>query len=171
MYLTFKGRQLLGQQIKKLKSKYDIVNKPKTASTDVNKPKTFPCPICRTEVPVSDPGLSPENTAAKLPGNHLIVTLLDQSKLKSKDKHCDPCLVLEKHNKAVSWCTVCNEALCTICDNCHRAMKVSQNHKICSLEEIQSETRTITTLDVCTQHEEEKVKLYCMDHKQACCAI
>ncbi|KAJ8306761.1 hypothetical protein KUTeg_015688 [Tegillarca granosa] len=55
----------------------------KTANTDVNKPRTFPCPICRTDVPISDPGLSPEDIAAKFPGNHLIVTLLDQSKLKS----------------------------------------------------------------------------------------
>ncbi|KAJ8319564.1 hypothetical protein KUTeg_002878 [Tegillarca granosa] len=143
----------------------------KTANTDVNKPKTFPCPICRTEVPVSDPGLSPEDIAAKLPGNHLIVTLLDQSKLKSKDKLCDPCLVLEKHNKAVSWCTVCNEALCTNCDNCHKALKATQKHKVCPLDEIQSETRTITTLEVCSQHEGKKMKLYCMDHNQACCAI
>ncbi|KAJ8317528.1 hypothetical protein KUTeg_005432 [Tegillarca granosa] len=143
----------------------------KTPNKDVNKPKTFPCPICRTDVPVSDPGLSPEDIAAKLPGNHLIVTLLDQIKLKSKDKLCDPCLVLEKQNKAVSWCTVCNEALCTHCDNCHKAMKMSQSHKLCPLEEIQSETRTITTLEVCTQHEGKKMKLYCMDHQQACCAI
>ncbi|KAJ8307652.1 hypothetical protein KUTeg_014800 [Tegillarca granosa] len=143
----------------------------KTPNKDVNKPKSFPCPICRTDVPVSDPGLSPEDIAATLPGNHLIVTLLDQIKLKSKDKLFDPCLVLEKHNKAVSWCTVCNEALCTHCDNCHKAMKMSQSHKLCPLEEIQSETRTITTLEVCTQHEGKKMKLYCMDHQQACCAI
>ncbi|KAJ8304880.1 hypothetical protein KUTeg_018463 [Tegillarca granosa] len=143
----------------------------KTTNTDVNKPKTFPCPICRTEVPISDPSLSPQGIAAKIPGNHLIVTLLDQSKLKSKDKLCDPCSELDKHNKAVSWCTVCNEALCTNCDNCHKVMKISRSHKLCPLEEIQSETQTITTLEVCTQHEEEKVKLYCMDHKQACCAI
>ncbi|KAJ8311218.1 hypothetical protein KUTeg_011230 [Tegillarca granosa] len=77
----------------------------------------------------------------------------------------------KKHNKAVSWCTVCNEALCTDCDHYHKAMKISQSHKIYSLEQKQSETRTITTLEVCTQHEGEKMKLYCMDHKQACCAI
>ncbi|KAJ8311203.1 hypothetical protein KUTeg_011243 [Tegillarca granosa] len=143
----------------------------KTSNADVNKPRTFPCPICRTNVPVSDPSLSPEDIAAKIPGNHLIVTLLDQSKLKSKDKLCDPCSVLKKHNKAVSWCTVCNEALCTDCDHNHKAMKISQSHKIYSLEQKQSETRTITTLEVCTQHEGEKMKLYCMDHKQTCCAI
>ncbi|KAJ8311205.1 hypothetical protein KUTeg_011245 [Tegillarca granosa] len=169
--LSSSGLTCISSILHKGNSKYHIVDKPKTSNADVNKPRTFPCPICRTDVPVSDPGLSPEDIAAKIPGNHLIVTLLDQSKLKSKDKLCDPCSVLKKHNKAVSWCTVCNEALCTDCDHYHKAMKISQSHKIYALEQKQSETRTITSLEVCTQHEGEKMKLYCMDHKQACCAI
>ncbi|KAJ8307650.1 hypothetical protein KUTeg_014798 [Tegillarca granosa] len=118
----------------------------KTSNADVNKPRTFSL----TDVPVSDPGLSPEDIAAKIPGNHLIVTLLDQSKLKSKDKLCDPCSVLKKHNKAVTWCTVCNEALCTDCGPLSQGHEISQSHKIYSLEQNQSETRTITTLEVCT---------------------
>ncbi|KAJ8317472.1 hypothetical protein KUTeg_005376 [Tegillarca granosa] len=134
-----------------------------TCETCLNrqKLKTFPCPICRTDVPISDPSLSPKDIAAKIPGNHLIVTLLDQSKLKSKNKLCDPCSELEKHNKAVSWCTVCNEALCTNCNNCHKALKVTKKKN----------TRYNQKPEVCTQHEGKKMKLYCMDHKQACCAI
>ncbi|KAJ8317642.1 hypothetical protein KUTeg_005546 [Tegillarca granosa] len=141
------------------------------SKTDINKPKSFPCPICRLDVPVSDLCHSAENTLSKLPSNHFIATLLDQHRLKTKEKQCDPCLIFEKHNPAVSWCTVCNELLCTNCDVCHRAMKATQGHKICPIRKIKSETKSITTLEFCTQHEDKRTELYCMDHKQPCCSI
>ncbi|KAJ8317639.1 hypothetical protein KUTeg_005543 [Tegillarca granosa] len=141
------------------------------SKTDINKPKSFPCPICRLDVPVSDLCHSAENTLSKLPSNHFIATLLDQHRLKTKEKQCDPCLIFEKHNPAVSWCTVCNELLCTNCDVCHRAMKATQGHKICPIGKVKSETKSITTLEFCTQHEDKRTELYCMDHKQPCCSI
>ncbi|KAJ8305129.1 hypothetical protein KUTeg_017323 [Tegillarca granosa] len=64
-----------------------------------------------------------------------------------------------RYNKAVSWCTVCNEALCTNCDNYHKVFEALRCHKLCPLEEIQSETRTITILYT-TRSEENEAILY-----------
>lgn len=144
--------------------------KPSPLTTSDNQSREFPCPICRGPVEVFDSSATPETIVSKLPTNHLIVSLLDQNKLKTSNKMCDPCSMIDEKTVAVSWCSSCNEALCKTCDKCHRTMKLSRNHKICTIAEIKSQAQSITTLEICESHEGEWVKFYCMDHKQPCCS-
>ncbi|VDI01169.1 Hypothetical predicted protein [Mytilus galloprovincialis] len=82
--------------------------------------KGFKCPVCRTFVPVGDHSSNSECWAEELPNNHLIISMIDRKALQKQDKLCNVCELSNINQEAVSWCSVCQEALCTVCENCHR---------------------------------------------------
>lgn len=141
------------------------------SSVDKENIISFKCPVCRTLVSVGERS-NLECWANELPTNHLISSMIDQQAIQKQEQVCNACELSNVKQKAVSWCTVCQEALCSVCENCHRKFKVSANHKIVTVQEVQ---RGITTsfsgLITCDVHSNKFVEIFCLDHGKHCCTV
>ncbi|KAJ8311627.1 hypothetical protein KUTeg_010982 [Tegillarca granosa] len=128
----------------------------------------FHCPVCREVVTPPVPSVKYQEWAQQFPLNHLLVALMDQSKLKAKVKLCDPCKAIDDA-PAVSWCVDCNEAMCQNCTSVHKRQKMSRDHVLKKIDEMQTKP-LITSLQMCENHKGKSVEAFCSDHNQPCCA-
>ncbi|CAC5402610.1 TRIM56 [Mytilus coruscus] len=140
-----------------------------------DKSEGFKCPVCRrlVPIPIGDSMENPETWARTLPGNHFIVSMIDRRAMKNTEKLCDACSMKSVSQKAMSWCTVCEEAYCTTCEANHKTFKVSRNHKIVPIKDI-NEDKSISNICAfvaCDAHPDKTIEIYCMDHSQPCCTI
>ncbi|KAJ8311041.1 hypothetical protein KUTeg_011406 [Tegillarca granosa] len=95
--------------------------------------------------------------------------ITNQNKPKSKQKLCDPCKSTDDDVTAVSWCHDCNEALCQMCVNAHKKLKVSKDHNLKNIDELE-DAPVITSVQSCENHKGKIVVAFCRDHNQSCCA-
>ena len=143
------------------------------------------CPICND--PATPVNLPPEgikdlktNYPFKNLVNHLKledtvtgagVTVLDSS---TSDQEPAPSEVICEEcgkEKAVSFCTVCNDPLCATCDNYHRRSRKTAAHSIVQLGKVDVDSPTVTESEVfsgvrhnawkCEKHAREEVEVYC----------
>lgn len=68
------------------------------SSVKEDKPETFKCPICRRQVRIEECKGKADSWAKQLPGNHFVVSLIDQRELKLAAKLCNAC---ERKNKSI----------------------------------------------------------------------
>ncbi|KAJ8306703.1 hypothetical protein KUTeg_015744 [Tegillarca granosa] len=115
-----------------------------------------------------EPNVKYQEWAKQFPLNHLIVSLMDQNKLKTKEKLCDPCKSTDDDVTAVSWCLECNEAFCQVCASLHKKQKMSKHHALKNIEEMQ-EVPPISPYEVCENHKGKIIEAFCIDHNQPCC--
>ncbi|XP_052087554.1 E3 ubiquitin-protein ligase Midline-1-like [Mytilus californianus] len=139
----------------------------------VNESEGFKCPICRQFVSYDNRPSKPEALASSLPMNHFVMSMLDKRSIQRSEKLCNSCQFNDKTNKAISWCTSCEEAFCEQCDECHKSFKVSAKHKLISINEIQSGNSDLKISEVlsCEEHPEKIVEVYCVDHSKPCCTL
>ena len=132
-----------------------------------------PCPLCRTHFNIPEGGLS------HLPRNYFVEKLLDAQKLSNTDQSipttCDICSSLKMEGDGVEqpaaqYCVDCKDNMCEQCARIHLIMKSSKLHRVVKLGELSKiETSKNFTLKLCNQHEDEKIKIYCLDCKTAVC--
>ncbi|KAK3588239.1 hypothetical protein CHS0354_029563, partial [Potamilus streckersoni] len=134
--------------------------------------ETITCPVCRnpSHAPAADQ--TPDQWAAKLCNNSIVLSLL-RSPESSKDElvYCQPCLILEKQNLSVAYCATCFEHLCNRCYTYHKSIKMSKDHSI-NLQSVQAQQNwnsTPSDMYRCSMHEEE-YKYFCTNHKELCCS-
>ncbi|KAJ8309636.1 hypothetical protein KUTeg_012815 [Tegillarca granosa] len=130
--------------------------------------KEFYCPVCREMVTPPVLSVKHQEWAQQFPLNHLLVALMDQNKLKAKVKLCDPCKAIDDV-PAVSWCVDCNEAMCQNCTSVHKRQKMSRDHVLKNIDEMQT-IPVVTSLQMCENHKGKSVEAFCSDHNQPCCA-
>ncbi|XP_033761117.1 tripartite motif-containing protein 2-like [Pecten maximus] len=53
----------------------------------------------------------------------------------------------------------------------HRAMKATRKHKLIGLEDVLRDLKCLSSNEMCNEHADEVIKLYCVDHDQPCCTI
>ncbi|KAJ8306719.1 hypothetical protein KUTeg_015760 [Tegillarca granosa] len=145
-----------------------IITAFKSESESKDGKSNFNCPVCRRMVTLLEPNVKYEEWAKQFPLNHLIVSLMDQNKLKTKEKLCDPCKSTDDDVTAVSWCLECNEAFCQVCASLHKKQKMSKHHAIKNIEEMQ-EVPPISPYEVCENHKGKIIEAFCIDHNQPCC--
>jgi transcriptional regulator with PAS, ATPase and Fis domain len=111
--------------------------------------------------------------AKHLPLNNLIVSMVAKQAMTTSEKLCDPCQFNTESVKAVSWCSTCEEGLCKSCDKCHRSFKVSSNHVIVPLEEMNSDkmSQSFRGINYCSEHNGKIIEVYCVDHSRPCCTL
>ncbi|CAC5390081.1 unnamed protein product [Mytilus coruscus] len=116
---------------------------------------------------------NPETWASSLPGNHFIVSMIDRKAMKNSEKLCDACSMKSVSQKAMSWCTICEKAYCTTCEANHKTFKVSRNHKIVPIKDMNEDMSilNICAFVACDEHPDKTIEIYCMDHSQPCCTI
>jgi hypothetical protein len=64
--------------------------------------------------------------------------------------------------KAVSWCSTCEEGLCKSCDKCHRSFKMSSNHVLVPLAEMNSDKMSLgfRGINYCSEHNSKIIEVY-----------
>ncbi|XP_061170073.1 uncharacterized protein LOC133179301 [Saccostrea echinata] len=140
------------------------------ASTTLNKfsdKVNFNCPVCRKCYgKVDDIDAWLEN----LPNNHLVVSLINQEKMESKETLCAYCKRQEKNEPAIYSCAECSDNLCEKCVKFHEVNRLTMEHKVCRIE-AQNQTNSFSSVFFCKQHNSRKLEVYCFDHEEPCCLM
>jgi hypothetical protein len=131
------------------------------------------CPICRRIVALGDLKNNIETWAQSLPLNNLIVSMVAKQAMTTSEKLCDPCQFNTEIVKAVSWCSTCEEGFCKSCDKCHRSFKMSSNHVLVPLAEMNSDKMSLgfRGINYCSEHNGKIIEVYCVDHSRPCCTL
>ncbi|KAK3578644.1 hypothetical protein CHS0354_002947 [Potamilus streckersoni] len=100
-------------------------------SEGVTKMTTISCPVCSRPIPAPTENENPQDWAAKLPNNSIVLSL-SASKRADGDApvYCEACLTLGEKHISVAFCVSCSEYLCQTCYNCHKTFKISRDHQI-----------------------------------------
>ncbi|XP_063405824.1 E3 ubiquitin-protein ligase Midline-1-like [Mytilus trossulus] len=133
----------------------------------------FKCPVCRNLVPITESQGRPETWAKQLPGNHFIVSMIDRSAKQKSEKLCDTCEQKHVSQKAVSFCTVCEESYCEPCEANHKLYKISRKHKIIPIQKIDEFTASSSNFCLvnCEEHPDKNIEIFCKDHSKPCCTV
>ena len=132
----------------------------------------IPCPLCRTPFNIPEGGLS------DLPKNCFVEKLLDVQKLSNTAQSlptCDICSTVKKEvdgvlPPAMKHCVDCENNMCEQCASIHLAMKSLKEHRVVNLGELSTlDTSVYYALKQCNTHEDEKIKMYCLDCEVAVC--
>lgn len=86
---------------------------------------------------------------------------------------CNPCKKKECVVTAQYFCTDCCESLCGSCEEVHRRLRITQNHKVMMTHSINLTASysqlNFTTLH-CSRHPSQKVEYYCREHEDLVCS-
>ncbi|XP_063397713.1 uncharacterized protein LOC134682046 [Mytilus trossulus] len=88
-----------------------------------------------------------------------------------KSLNCDPCDYKHETKTAVKWCSECSEALCLTCFEAHRILKVSRNHNVISIEDIDALKGImldISEVQRCEKHDRPS-EYFCPLHDEVVC--
>ncbi|XP_071124286.1 E3 ubiquitin-protein ligase TRIM56-like [Mytilus edulis] len=135
----------------------------------------YPCPVCRTVVTPNNPEDEASQWAALLPHNFTISSLMNNAK--SVKQECHLCKRRDKISEATQWCCDCMEALCGECLQFHGIMKLSADHKIVKIEEMDTASSGVDEPDLsmisdsCPLHTSKFLEAFCFDHQQLCCLL
>ncbi|XP_076071357.1 uncharacterized protein LOC143042783 [Mytilus galloprovincialis] len=135
----------------------------------------YPCPVCRTVVTPNNPEDEASQWAALLPHNFTISSLMNNAK--SVKQECHLCKRRDKISEATQWCCDCMEALCEECLQFHGIMKLSADHKIVKIEEMDTASSGVDEPDLsmisdsCPLHTSKFLEAFCFDHQQLCCLL
>ncbi|XP_076099046.1 uncharacterized protein LOC143068691 [Mytilus galloprovincialis] len=80
---------------------------------------------------------------------------------------CGPCGYADNTRNAEKWCTVCEEGLCTDCEQVHKSIKTTRNHRLISTDDFQ-QIKNISISLTCKDHN-KRLELYCKTHDVAVC--
>ncbi|KAK3593032.1 hypothetical protein CHS0354_005396 [Potamilus streckersoni] len=129
------------------------------------------CPVCRTPTPAPTIEQTPDDWAAKLPTNTIVVSFSASFQSNTDEPvYCQPCLTLNKHHVSVAYCVTCSEYLCNNCYSCHKIFKVTKDHTITVQSmPVQQDLNSIQEdMYRCSLHREH-YRYLCSDHKELCC--
>lgn len=129
----------------------------------------FHCPLCREYIPSDGASGKPEDWAGLFPRNDILQKMIDKLDI----QFCEPCLRDNDHEEALNYCLQCNEYLCKLCTKYHKKSMASLDHRIFKISEMESIeiVPKLEVANICHEHQNEKVQLYCHDHEQPCCAL
>ncbi|KAL3891411.1 hypothetical protein ACJMK2_003673 [Sinanodonta woodiana] len=142
-----------------------------TQTGKITKLSYIKCPVCRNSASPSIKDRPTSEWATLFPVNTVLQSILPA---KSKvDRLCDACNTEGTTAPAEGFCVVCKEAMCGDCLKVHRKQKISKDHTILSVEELDCNPEHVMKLAegfTCLEHDGEDIKYYCKDHKLPCCA-
>lgn len=96
----------------------------------------FRCPVCRKQLSDFD------FIGKKIPGptsDQIIISWFQcwtNERFQKSEKLCNACNFNDDNVKAISWCSICEEALCDHCEKYHRSFKMTAKHSIISFTDI-----------------------------------
>src|SRR6218665_697856 len=139
----------------------------------------MPCLVCRQQFKIPSDGFIGLRNNFYVEGLIRVTQILDQSLAVSVD--CDSCFFEENQEeagkivpKAEMYCCDCKQKFCEKCCGHHRKLKLTKNHKLISINELQSTDEDLLqslVSVVCEFHKEEDLKIYCCVCKTVACSI
>ena len=133
------------------------------------------CPLCRKEFTL------PTNGVSDLPKNFFVANFLQMKELssvESKRSRCEACSGDEEsesevQNVASVYCVECQLKLCHICERGHKAIKLTQSHKLIAIgDKINVETLYQSMPpSYCDKHQDKNIEIYCVECKMAICMM
>ncbi|CAH3106182.1 hypothetical protein pdam_00005620 [Pocillopora damicornis] len=119
---------------------------------------TIICPTCRCEVSVPKEGVGALST------NFFINNMLDFLSVAKSNSNPVVCSNCDEQNRATSRCIECMEFLCSQCVAAHRRTRMTKEHEVIALGELQSQKEVQEKLHrplLCTVHERDVLKYFC----------
>ena len=116
---------------------------------DIQMAPDVSCAICKTTT--SEDEVMDNVFAATDPGDDDLNDNDDQNQI---------CYSCEENSMATSKCEDCEEFLCNDCVRAHQRVKMTKDHKI-SLLQISGHSASLSHLNYCSIHKNEKLTLYC----------
>lgn len=128
----------------------------------------FHCPFCRDYVPNICAADNPEDWTRCFPMNRILEKYVSSS----DQQFCEACQRESEEEKATHFCLNCNEKLCDVCTKCHRKGLTTREHSIVSLSEtLKMAPIPNQNIEVCIQHQDKPIELFCQDHEEPCCTL
>lgn len=98
----------------------------------------------------------------------------DETSMSQRDNKadilCQPCLSEDENIPAESYCSTCEEFICSSCLRVHRKLSVTKHHVIKSKDEMPlTVTPKDPCSDLCDSHKTEIIKFYCSYHNEVGC--
>lgn len=115
------------------------------------------CPTCRAEIEIPGGGVEELNT------NFFINNMLDFITVQSYTSRPIDCTNCEDHSVAIARCGECVEFLCEQCLAAHKRTKLTKEHEVMDLKDLQSsdvQDQMHRPL-YCIHHDKEILKYYC----------
>ncbi|KAK3603822.1 hypothetical protein CHS0354_042825 [Potamilus streckersoni] len=85
-------------------------------------------------------------------------------------RKCNPCEEMNEIHDAVNFCMSCRESMCAECSRTHKGMKLTKDHILTPLEEIEpNQLNQVEVSEFCPDHMRNPMVLYCEDHRMPCC--
>ncbi|OWF41720.1 E3 ubiquitin-protein ligase TRIM56 [Mizuhopecten yessoensis] len=132
--------------------------------------KYFECPACRYFVKVPDTNASATDISKSFQLNALYKSVSRYHN--TAGTHCDVCLGDNETETANAWCIECGEALCTDCRVAHKKVRQTKKHQVIDLEDAFHNVLAYSrSNEECTKHPETMLELFCLNHKELCCAL
>jgi len=136
------------------------------------------CPLCRNEFEI------PEGGTAALRKNYFVEKLLAVKKLSSSwlqgETVCDVCcddeekLEKKETKRATVYCVECSRNMCEQCRGCHQKFRLSSgDHKLIELKSEMNMDELLRKFpeNVCNEHEERCLELYCSNCEVSICLM
>ena len=126
------------------------------------------CPTCRHIVPLSKKGVD------RLQSDFHIDRLFEIRDAFNKaaeptETQCGNC----EDDKATGYCSDCGDFLCDDCQAAHRKTKLTKNHQLLTLIELETQAASLVLpkkdAPQCSKHTNKKLKIYCETCKELIC--
>ncbi|XP_052075575.1 uncharacterized protein LOC127713016 [Mytilus californianus] len=86
---------------------------------------------------------------------------------KSPNMYCGTCSRRSRSNKAVKYCTDCEDGLCADCEDFHGSIKTFDTHHIIDINVIEGKPFVVNKS--CKVHPDMVLEYFCSDHDTMCC--
>ena len=134
----------------------------------------FRCPICRSPFQSK----SKEQLSNLPTDSYLLNALSIHNSLKNSvsDYNNQRLFCSDGENEATSFCLDCQEYYCEGCAKAHKTMKVTKNHQLIPIEEMENQTQ-INSISksnsqlYCQIHQQKEIELFCEDCKEPICSL
>lgn len=87
---------------------------------------------------------------------------------------CTPCEEDGSINRAVGYCSTCDQHFCTACSKCHARFPATKTHTVTEVhsngKHVVKDTRAIPVAK-CKVHPDRNIELYCGQHDMVYCAL
>ena len=131
--------------------------------------QSLQCPTCRHIVPLPAKGVSGLQSDFHIDHLFEIRDAFNRA-AESNETQCGGC----EDGKATGYCRDCGDFICDDCQAAHKRVKLSKNHQIVTLEEVNAQATNLIppkkAVPRCRKHSNKKLKIYCETCRELICS-
>jgi len=133
----------------------------------------LPCPVCRTPFQSKSSeqleNLSTDSYLLDLRNAQKSLNNLPTVTQKNKKQKL---ICSDKENEATHYCLDCQEYYCEVCSRPHQTMKITKNHQVVPIEQMNDEDQIKSNSRIyCQIHQQKEMELFCDDCNVSMCSL